>query len=106
MDNMETPLSLNTLCGGDLEKQFLKMYPALLSQCKAGEKASVAITIEFERVPDTSSMVKTKYKITPRFPATSKASLCQFDDNFNVKTEEPPKTNVTQIKLVEVVGNE
>lgn len=87
MTDIEIPLSLSSICGGELEEQFQRLYPALLSQCREGDKASVAITVEFERVKDTTTMVKTKFKLTPKFPATSKASLCRFDDDFRVKTE-------------------
>lgn len=91
MTNMDTPLSLSSICGGELESHFQRLYPALLGQCREGEKASVTISIEFERVKDTATMVKTKFKLSPKFPATSKASLCQFDNDFKIKTEPAPE---------------
>lgn len=91
MADMDTPLTLSTICGGSLEQHFQRLYPALLGQCKEGDKASVSITVEFERVKDTTTMVKTKFKLSPKFPATSKASLCQFDNDFRVRTEPAPE---------------
>jgi hypothetical protein len=100
MDDNMIPLSLATLCQGELEAKFQNMYPTLLSQCREGGKASVSITIEFEKIKDTSIMVKTKFKLTPKFPATSKASICQFDDDFQVKTE-PSIKRSTVVNLFE-----
>jgi hypothetical protein len=57
--------------------------------------------VEFERVKDTSTMVKTKFKLSPKFPATSKASLCQFDNDYRVKTEPAPD----KPKLVNLFNN-
>lgn len=44
---MDIPVSLSTICGGAMEEQFQSIYPALVAQLKQGNKASVAITIDF-----------------------------------------------------------
>ena len=91
MDDNRVDLSLSTLCQGELEAQFQKMYPTLLSQCKDGDKASISIVIKFEKFKELSTMVKTEFKISPRFPATSKVSIGQFDDDFKVRTDPATK---------------
>ena len=86
---MEVPVSLSTVCGGAMDEQFQKLIPALMSQLRQGQTASVAMTISFKRVPDTDTMISTTYKLTPRFPATSKASICQVTGDNRLKTEAP-----------------
>lgn len=86
---MEIPVSLSTICGGAMEEQFQSVYPALIAQLKEGNKASVSITIDFKKVPDTTTMVATSYKITPKFPASGKASICQITGDCKLKTEPP-----------------
>lgn len=86
----EVPLSLSTLCNGELEKRFQEIYPALLAGLKEGAKASVNITVELQRVKDTTTMVNVAYKLTPRWPAHSKASVCQLTgDGKQLLTDKP-----------------
>jgi len=91
MGELNTPLTLSTVCGGKLEEEFQAFYPAVLAQLKEGDKATITINIELKRVPDTSSMVNLGYKITPKFPAKTKASICQLDDEFKLRTEPLPE---------------
>jgi hypothetical protein len=86
---MDLPVSLSTICGGALEEQFQKLYPGLLAQLREGNKASVSIQIDFKKVPDTATMINTSYKVTPKFPASGKASICQITDDYKLKTEPP-----------------
>lgn len=98
----EVPLSLSTVCGGKLEEQFQELYPAMLATLKEGSKASIAITIEFQRVKDTTTMVNVGYKLTPRWPARSKASVCQITgDGKKIMTEKP----VEKPKVVSMFEN-
>lgn len=101
----EVPVSLSTICAGGLEAQFQSLYPALISQLKEGNSSSVSIGISFKRVPDTATMVNVSYKITPRFPAKGKASICQITGDNKLKTDAPVESNITQLNLV-VGGNE
>jgi len=85
----EVPISLSTVCGGDLEQRFLEIIPQLISRLGQGQKANIAISLEFKRVPDTTTMVSTSFTITPKYPATKKASICQIIDGYGLKTEAP-----------------
>lgn len=101
----EVPVSLSTICGGGLEDQFQKLYPALISQLTDDNKVSLSINVKFERVEGTSTMVTAEYKITPRFPGSGKASICQITEENKLKTEAPVGSKVTQLNLV-AGGNE
>ena len=84
-------LTLENLCGGTLSQQFEALYPDMIAHCKSGEKCSMSITINFERVPDTATMVRTDYTLKTKTPGFSKASLCVMDADFGLKTEEAEK---------------
>lgn len=83
----EVDMSLSTICGGDLDEEFQSFIPALLSQLRQGQKASVSISIDLKRVENTSTMVTIAYSITPKFPAVKKASLCRVTGDNKLKTE-------------------
>lgn len=85
----EVQVSLTTICGGALEEQFQSLIQAIIPQIKHGQKGSIAINIDFKRVENTSTMVTTSYKMTPKFPAISKASICQVTGDNRLKTEAP-----------------
>ncbi|SMC64133.1 hypothetical protein [Sporomusa malonica] len=85
----EVNLSLSTLGGGAMEEQFQQLIPALLSQLKHGQKASISIGIDFKRVDNTDTMITTSYRLTPKFPAISKASICQVTGDNRLKTDAP-----------------
>jgi len=97
----EVKLSLSTICEGHLEEEFQSFIPALLSQLKHGQKASVSITIDLKRVADTSTMITAAYSITPKFPATKKASICRMTGNNELITEEAPEP----MKVVNLFSN-
>lgn len=71
-------LTLSNICEGALEEEFQSLYPAILSQLKEGDKGSISITVEMARVKDTSSMVTTSFKVTPKFPARKRAMVGQI----------------------------
>jgi len=87
----EVELTLSTICEGNLEAEFQSFIPALLSQLKHGQKATVAITIDIKRVADTSTMITAAYSITPKFPAIKKASICRMTGDNKLITEEAPE---------------
>ena len=101
----EVAISLSTICTGGLEEQFQSLYPALLSQLKEDQQASLSISITFKHIPDTTTMVSASYKITPRFPAKGKASICQITGDNKLKTEAPVESKVIQLNLA-VGGHE
>lgn len=98
---MEVPVSLSTICAGALEEQFQQIMQALIPQIKHGQKGSVSISIDFKRVENTTTMVTTAYKITPKFPAMSKASICQVTGDNRLKTE----AAVERPKVVNLFNN-
>ena len=91
LGDFNVPLTLSTACEGKLEEEFQNLYPAILSQLRHGDKATVNITLEFKRVPDTTTMINLGYKVTPRFPAKSKASVCQLTGDNRLQTEKPQR---------------
>lgn len=74
----EVPLTLATVCGGALEEEFQKAYPGLVKNLKQGEKATVTITLEIKRVPETTSMMSLSYKVAAKAPARSNATVAQI----------------------------
>jgi len=86
---MDVKVSLSTICGGAMEEQFQTLVPALISQLKHGQKASVAISVTFSRVENTDTMINASYSITPKFPAIKKAGICQVTGDNQLKTEAP-----------------
>lgn len=91
-------LSLSNICAGKLEEDFQALYPRLVAALKDGDKAAVSITIEVQKVPDTSTMVNVRYSMSPKFPARKKESICQFDDGFKLHTEKVPE-KIDNLKL-------
>lgn len=100
------PLTLSTVCGGKLEEEFQELYPAVLANLKQDDKAALNITINIKRVPETSTMISLEYKITPKFPARRRASICQETGDFKLKTEEPQKAQVLSLFSKEAKANE
>lgn len=84
-------LSLANVCAGKLEADFQNLYPKLVATLKEGNKASISITLEMEKVPNTDTMVNFRYQITPKFPARKKESIVQLDDGFQLHTEKVPE---------------
>ena len=50
MGEMDTPLSLSTVCAGKLEEAFMELYPKVVAAMKQGDKASLAITVGVEKM--------------------------------------------------------
>lgn len=89
MGDFSAPLTLSSACGGKLEAEFQRLYPAMLAQLKQGDKATIAITLELKRVPETTTMLNLTYKIKPTWPAKAKSSVCQITGDNKLKTDEP-----------------
>ncbi|OPY59154.1 MAG: hypothetical protein A4E55_00371 [Pelotomaculum sp. PtaU1.Bin035] len=90
LGDFDAELSLSTACQGALEEAFQDLYPKVLAAMKAGDKAGLSITLDMERMKDSPSMVAMAFKITPKFPARSKASLCQVTgDGTKLMTDKP-----------------
>jgi len=104
--DFSVPLTLSSVCEGKLEEEFQKMYPDLVESLGAKGKASVAITLQMQRVPDTQTMIRMDYKIKPTFPPVERSSVCQIDKECKLKTDAPPKVNQTLISFDGGKGNE
>ena len=87
----QVKLSLATLCVGQLEEQFQKLYPAVIASLGDGEKGSLSITIEFSKLPDTSTIVGTSFKVKPNYPSKGKAAICQIDSDGRLSTDPVPE---------------
>ncbi|MBO8158850.1 hypothetical protein [Thermosyntropha sp.] len=96
--NMNEPLSLTNICGGQLEEDFQKLYRKLVTQLDEGEKANLSISIDLQRVKDTSSMFTISYKITPKYPPRGKASMVRMGKDYTLQTEK------VQEKKPKVIG--
>jgi len=99
MGDLEVPISLSTICGGDLEKRFQDVYPNILAAIREGEKATIGITLEFKRIPETST-VAVGFKMAPHFPAQGRSSICQVTADNKLKTDKPvPQTEQIVLKM-------
>lgn len=102
MGNFGIPLTLSTACSGKLEEEFQRLYPAMLAQLKESDKATITITLDMKRVPDTTTMLNLTYKIKPTWPAKAKSSVCQITGDNKLKTDEP----VAPVKVVNIFDKE
>lgn len=93
------PLSLATICGGQLEEEFQRLYLSLLASLGDKEKGTITATIEIKRIPETQTMVNVAYKLASKFPNRAKASICQVDAEGLLKTAEAQKPKVVQLTL-------
>ncbi|AFK87728.1 hypothetical protein Tsac_2875 [Thermoanaerobacterium phage THSA-485A] len=103
--NFKEELSLSNVCSGALEEEFKKIYPTLVSNLKQGDKASINISIDFQRVADTDTMISVNYKITPKMPGRSKKSICQVKGDNKLLTDEVVKENVENMTIDELIKN-
>jgi len=95
---MDTPLSLSTICGGKLEEAFAELYPKVVAAMKQGDKASLSISVGIEKMKDSEIMFGLSYSIKPNFPARSKASLCVVNNDHKLLTDKPvQKPEVVQM---------
>ena len=104
--DFSVPLTLSSLCEGKLEEEFQRMYPEVIESLGEKGKGSLTITINFQRVPDTVTMVRMDYKIKPTFPPRERSSVCQIDKEFKLKTDAPPKVKQPLISFEGGKANE
>jgi len=102
---MDLNLSLSNLCGGQLEEQFQELVPKIISQLKEGQKGTISISIDFKRVPETTTMVTTSYSLSHKFPSVKKTSFCQVTGDNRLKTE-PPKEKPKLVNMFDATGTE
>lgn len=86
-DDFTTPVNLSTICEGNLEDEFQRMYPEVVAALNdPKDKGSITITIDLKRVAETASMLTTSYKIKPTFPAVSRSSMCRISGENKLQT--------------------
>lgn len=85
-------LSLNTVCDGSLNKEFMERYPKILKALKNDEKkAVITIKIEVARLKDTEAMLRMSGSLDVKMPAaTKKQSVYSLNaDDFTIQSEKP-----------------
>jgi hypothetical protein len=87
-------MTLANMCNGTLEDAFQSIYPEILAKCMSGEKGSISIIIELERVEDTATVVRTAFSIKSKAPAFKKMALCTMTGEYQLNTEEPDKPQI------------
>lgn len=87
MENVQ--LTLATLAGGELDERFQELTKDIMDKLKKGDKASINIVVQFERIPDMTTMIATSFKIAPKFPTVKRAGVCQITGDNNLITEKP-----------------
>lgn len=88
-EQYNTPINLTNVCDGNLEAAFQVAYQQVLASLKKGQKGSISITLEMERPANLDTLVNIGYKLTPKFPATSKISVAQISEDGSLKVERP-----------------
>ncbi len=101
--NMNEPLNLANLCGGELEHDFQILCRKLVKNLDEGEKASLSINIDLARVPDTMSMFTVGYKVTPKYPAKGRSSMVRVNKDDVLCTE---KVDARKPKVVGLFDKE
>lgn len=84
---MDEPLSLANVCSGQLELDFQELYRKVVNEMNSGDKASISITIDMERVKDTASMFNVGYKMSPKYPVKGKSSMARMGADRTLCTE-------------------
>lgn len=96
----EEVLSLENLCQGELKQEFQALMPLVVGCLQEGERGSITIKVDFQKMKDTTTMLNVNYSIKPTYPAKKRASICQIGENFRVKTNKVPERpdNLTLFK--------
>ena len=85
-------LDLSSLCNGELNRDFLEEVTELLSKMKKGEKSSINIKVELNRLPDYDTFVGVNYTINSKKPDKSTGSLANLIERggqLTLMTNEP-----------------
>jgi len=93
----EERLSLANICEGKINRQFQRQYPEIFSDLKAGQKATVTITLSLSRPEGSTVMASIAGKMAVKMPAAaSVAGLYAFDDKFEIKADMPQEETAKQ----------
>lgn len=93
-------LSLNSVCDGTLNKEFMRRYPMILQGLKNDEsEAVVTVKIKIARLKDSDTLLKMSGSVDVKMPTSAKKqSVYQFNaDDFTIQSEKPqdPEDNLT-----------
>lgn len=89
--SQEIPVSLGTICGGALESEFQDAVQQVVTALKNGEKGSINIAIQLQRMADTTTIVTATYSLAYKVPPVKKAEVCFITDDYHLKAEAPPE---------------
>lgn len=74
-------LTLDTVCGGYLEKEFKRYLPMLLEAMQESKKAvSLNIKVTFKPIADMETTFTSHATIKPALPVREKGGFCQVID--------------------------
>lgn len=101
--NQQVGFDLSSACNGELNSDFLQEVSNLLLLMKKGEKSSISIKVEVERLANADSLVSVSYSINSKKPdkkVASFASISQVKDQLFLMTDEPV-IHVSNVTLFE-----
>ncbi len=89
--DIQVSLGLDTLNEGSLQRDFKELLPRVAREISEnGGKGSISIVIELAKVPDTTSLISSNYKISHKLPTRKKTGICTMDKNFKLTTDPAP----------------
>jgi hypothetical protein len=92
-------LDLTTMEG--LNDEVRKLIAALSGSMDEGDKASIAITINLERLEDMYTMFKVTHKVKPNYPSKSRQILAHADLVGNLCVDaNPVQKNIFPMEVV------
>jgi hypothetical protein len=94
-------LNLSNVCEGKLDRQFKQKYPEIISNLREGQKATITVSLTIERPPGSTMMTSITGKLTTKMPPSAAvAGLYSFNNDYQIKTEEPVQQGVIQFPAV------
>lgn len=85
----DVDLDLTTMV--DLNQEVRNVLPALVKSLQEEkDKATLSISISFQRVKDTDTMLQVTHSVKPGFPKRARAILARQDLLGNLTTEVTP----------------
>lgn len=91
-------LTLSNVCRGELEKDFQKLYPEIVSKLKKDQTGAITIKLSFNR-KDEGQMVWLGYELSHTMPKQKKIHYAQISESGKLKTEAPPPEKSPNLKL-------
>lgn len=89
-------LTLSTVCGGYLEKEFKRQLPMVLETMQeSGKAVSLNIKVTFKPVTGMETTFTSHATVKPSLPIQEKGGFCQILDGRVVVEPEPIDTTMT-----------